>query len=92
MTITTVGMVFVMACHLMCSRAISNTGVSEVDEYLMSFCRFCEELKTEQPTEKKVTVFVAALSYLGAHTYKDWFGLPVEVGQIPMQRHMHMCL
>ena len=30
---------FVMACHLMCSRAISNTGVSEMDRYMMSFCR-----------------------------------------------------
>ena len=33
-----------MACHLMCSRAISNTGVSEMDHYMMSFCRMFEKL------------------------------------------------
>ena len=35
---------FVMACHIMCSRAISKAGVSEMDRYLMSFGRMFEEL------------------------------------------------
>ena len=35
---------FVLACHFMCSRAISQAGVSQMDSYLISFCRMVEEL------------------------------------------------
>lgn len=35
---------FVMACQLMCSRAISRAGVSEMDCYMMSFCKMFEDL------------------------------------------------
>lgn len=35
---------FVMACHIMCSRAISKAGISEMDRYMMSFCTMFQEL------------------------------------------------
>ena len=35
---------FVMACHFMCSRAISQAAVSQMDAYLMSFCKSVERL------------------------------------------------
>ena len=35
---------FVLACHIMCSRAISHVGVSKMDGHLMKFCKTVERL------------------------------------------------
>ena len=35
---------FVLACNLMCSRAISHASVSQMDEYLIQFCKRVEQL------------------------------------------------
>lgn len=35
---------FVMGCHIMCSRAISQAGIAEMDHYVMSFCRMFEQV------------------------------------------------
>ena len=35
---------FVLACHIMCSRAISQDGVSQMDDHLITFCKMVEKV------------------------------------------------